>query len=351
VSTITQRLRRLRTSAGGIDTQAGLAEHLQVAMELELSTLPPYMCALYSIVDGANLEAAGLVRSVLMEEMLHVSLAANVLNAIGGRPVLARREVLPHYPTALPDGDQSFTVNLQKFSREAIATFLRIELPAAPSAAPQADGYHTIGQFYGAIENGLKRLAKSRAITFTHRPECQVEASDYYNGHGRIITVNSLETALEALNEIRHQGEGISHSVMEDNEPLDQLGYNLAHYFRFMEIAEGRRFQKGDSPRGGPTGPLLPVDWNAVRNMVPNPRAAWYPAGSPIRRQMDDCNACFLLLLQSLEAAFNGDKPRFRQAVPLMLELKQRITGLMNIPSGIADTMLGPSFEWPGSPA
>ena len=67
-----------------IDSLEALRRHLQWALELEHSTIPPYLCALYSIREDANPAAAELVRSVFMEEMLHMTLVANVLNAVGG---------------------------------------------------------------------------------------------------------------------------------------------------------------------------------------------------------------------------------------------------------------------------
>jgi hypothetical protein len=69
-----------------IDSTHALRAHLQWALELEHSTIPPYLCALYSIPEGSNPEAAEVVRSVFMEEMLHMTLVANVLNAVGGSP-------------------------------------------------------------------------------------------------------------------------------------------------------------------------------------------------------------------------------------------------------------------------
>ncbi len=318
-----------------------LRDHLQIALELELSTLPPYMCALYSIPDGSNVEASGLIRSVLMEEMLHILLVANVLNAVGGSPKLTGKDVVPSYPTMLPDSDGSFPVSLQKFCPEAIATFQRIELPAAAGSAPQGDHYHTIGQFYEAIEEMLK----SSDITFD--PTHQVSPDDFYNGHGNVIRVSSLDTALEAMHEIQHQGEGISDSILEDNQRLDAIGYELAHYFRFTEIAEGRRYKLGDTPQGGPTGSLFPIDWSAAKNMMTNPKVGLFAPGDPIRKQMNDCNKMFFLMLHTLEEALNGGNRRIADAVPMMIELKQRAMGLMNVPSGIADTTLGPSFELP----
>ena len=58
-----------------ITSLESLREHLQWAIELEHSTIPPYLCALYSIAPGRNSEATELVSSVLLEEMLHMTLA------------------------------------------------------------------------------------------------------------------------------------------------------------------------------------------------------------------------------------------------------------------------------------
>ena len=89
------------------------------------------------------------------------------------------------------------------------------------------------------------------------------------------------------------------------------------------------------------------MDWNASKNMIANPQSGWFAPGTPTRDQMDACNQTWLDLLLSLEEGFNGNKQRFLQAVPFMLELKRRVNALMNIPSGIAGTVLGPSFELP----
>ena len=77
-----------------IATLESLREHLQWAIELEHFTLPPYLCALYSLDAVRNPEASEVVASVLVEEMLHMTLAANLLNAVGGRPRLDVPELL-----------------------------------------------------------------------------------------------------------------------------------------------------------------------------------------------------------------------------------------------------------------
>src|SRR3954465_2835881 len=81
-----------------ITTVEDLRTHLQWAIELEHATIPPYLCALYSLDAARNPAAAEVVQSVFVEEMLHLALAANLLNAVGGKPVLDAPRLLPGYP-------------------------------------------------------------------------------------------------------------------------------------------------------------------------------------------------------------------------------------------------------------
>jgi Ferritin-like len=60
-----------RSSQARIRTLDSLREHLQWAIELEPATLPPYLCALYSLDPARNPEAVVVVWSVFVEEMLH----------------------------------------------------------------------------------------------------------------------------------------------------------------------------------------------------------------------------------------------------------------------------------------
>ena len=80
-----------------IATLESLREHLQWAIELEHFTLPPYLCALYSLDAARNPDASEVVASVLVEEMLHMTLAANLLNAVGGHPRLDTPQMLSAY--------------------------------------------------------------------------------------------------------------------------------------------------------------------------------------------------------------------------------------------------------------
>ncbi|MDT7783362.1 MAG: hypothetical protein QOF58_1781, partial [Pseudonocardiales bacterium] len=145
-------------AAAQIETLEDLRRHLQWAIELEHATIPPYLCALYSLDPGRNAVATQVVGGVFAEEMLHLALAANLLNAVGGEPKLDTPELLPPYPHPLPHGDKSVHVHLAPFGPDALELFLRIEQPASADAPAEADGYETIGQFYAAIEAGIRAL-------------------------------------------------------------------------------------------------------------------------------------------------------------------------------------------------
>ena len=82
-----------------IKTLEGLHEHLQWALELEHSTIPPYLCALYSIKPKSNIEAFEVIHSIFIEEMLHMALVANIAIATGCNLKLDYPEFMPNYPS------------------------------------------------------------------------------------------------------------------------------------------------------------------------------------------------------------------------------------------------------------
>src|SRR5665213_2756788 len=62
----------LKEKDSSIRTIGELRSAFQTAIELEHSTIPPYLVALYSIKDGTNQVATQIIRSVVIEEMLHM---------------------------------------------------------------------------------------------------------------------------------------------------------------------------------------------------------------------------------------------------------------------------------------
>jgi CDGSH-type Zn-finger protein len=333
-----------------IRTIESLRQHLQWAIEIEHATLPPYLCALYSIKEGHNREAFEVIHSVLLEEMLHMTLAANLLNAVGGAPQVDKPGFMPLYPTSLPHSNKAFVVSLTKFSRDALAVFLQIERPTEHTGLPEDDQFETIGQFYEAIEDALRRLCRElgEGAVFTGEPARQVTDELYYGGGGRIIAVRDLTSAMAALAEIVEQGEGLQHKEIwdGDRDMFHPERGEVAHYFRFSELAVGRRFQPGDTPQSGPTGDRFRVDWDAVHNMRPNPRAGDYPEGSEIRARLDEFNRSYSGLLHLLHESFNGSPRLLAVATGLMYGLKEEAIRLMALPAGDGESTVGPSFEY-----
>ncbi|MFI7703984.1 ferritin-like domain-containing protein [Nonomuraea sp. NPDC049480] len=330
-----------------IATLDSLREHLQWAIELEHATLPPYLCALYSLDPERNPEAVEVVGSVFAEEMLHLALAANLLNAVGGRPRLDTPQMLPPHPRRLPHGD--LELSLLPFGAEALEMFLRLERPAPPGAPAQSDGYETIGQFYDAIEQGLRHLCDrlgERAL-FRGDPARQVSGAHFRHTAGRLIAVDGLASALAALEEIVEQGEGTSRAEVWDG---DQNVFHpdreeAAHYYRFQELKIGRRYQRGDTPQSGPTGEPLRVDLVGVRPMRRNPRLSDHAPGSAIRTAQEEFNHTYCAVLHLLEKAFNGSPKLLSVATGTMYALKAQAQALMLMP-GEDGTTAGPTFEY-----
>ncbi|MFI6184114.1 ferritin-like domain-containing protein [Nonomuraea sp. NPDC051191] len=298
-----------------IGTLGSLREHLQWAIQLEHATLPPYLTALYSLDPERNPAAVEVVSGVFVEEMLHLALAANLLNAVGGRPRLDMPGMLPPHPRKLPHGD--LEVSLVPFGAEALEMFLRLEQPAPPGAPPEDDGYETIGQFYAAIEQGLRYLCETlgEKEVFCGDPARQVSGGHFRHTGGRLVAVTDLASALDALKEIVEQGEGTARGEVWDGDQDE-----VAHYYRFMELKLGRRYRRGDTPESGPTGEELSLDLTGVFPMTPDPAD---------RAAQEEFDHTYCAILHLLELAFNGSPRMLAVATGEMYALKAQAQGLM----------------------
>jgi CDGSH-type Zn-finger protein len=286
-----------------------------------------------------------------MEEMLHMTLAANILNAIGGSPQFDKPDFIATYPAYLPHSDRSFRVPLEKFSRPVIDTMIKFEKPEAEGATPEDDNYKTLGQFYGAIENGLMQLSKElgQERLFCGDPGRQIlDDSISFGGSGRIIAVTDLGSALEALEEIIEQGEGLDHgSIWDGDRNMFHLEREeVGHFFRLNQIVYGRYYKLGDTPQSGPTGKTFEVDWAAVYNMQANPCSSDYPVGSDVEVAMSLFNKAYSEMLGTMQQAFNGEPERLSTSIGAMMELKNLAVDLMKLPSGDGQTCAGPGFEY-----
>ena len=114
-----------------------LRNDLQTALELEHATIPPYLTALVSIKEEHNGEVKRVLNTVLVQEMLHMTLVSNLLNAVGGKPSLTHKGFVLEYPNVLPGGVQrDLHIPLEKLSKDLIRNvFMKIEEPTLTVAA------------------------------------------------------------------------------------------------------------------------------------------------------------------------------------------------------------------------
>ncbi len=306
-----------------IDDLNDLRRHLQLAIEIEHATMPPYLTALYSLreEDGRNYETHRLIRRVVIEEMLHLALACNVLNAVGGHPRLAFETFTPEYPIQLPQSDTDYIVHLERCSDDALDTFLKVELPAYPLPERLADvGYRTIGEFYENLQAGLTRLTDAMGpdSVFTGDRGRQL-TSGYYDRPGLVEVIN-LAAANQALDIVIHQGEG----AQAPNPDVPTA--SKPHYFLFRDIRDRTIRDAACQP--------LPREEQftpeAVAPTVKDPRLM----GGTVRDLSRPFDETYSGLLRKLDRVFNGYPGEIGEALGIMGSLRTQAAQLMSQPLG-----------------
>jgi hypothetical protein len=341
-----------RATVAGLEGDApaiqAVRDALQLAIELEHATIPVYLYVMYSLDPVKNAQIVQLIDSVVVDEMLHMVLSANVLNALGGSPEIDKPEFVPQYPGHLPGSVESgLTVHLRPFSMEQLDELIAIEQPEDPLIFPLAavagDEHVTIGEFYAKIRAAIVLLG-DKAFDASGRNQVPPDLMD-----GSIVVTN-VATATAAIDTIVRQGEGTTTS------PLDAAGGEMAHYYRFEEIKHGHLLVALPDPKTPDTaysytGEAVPFDDTGVYPVPCDPRAHGFPNGylpGSAQAQMNDAfNATYTGLLGVLHALVNGDatNARFSAALGIMMSLKSQATGMA---AGLARPGLhvGPTFQY-----
>lgn len=328
-----------------------LPRALKRAISFEHATIPIYLYALYSLDLSRNAKIAGLLESIVREEMLHMLLACNLLNAIGGRPNLSARSFIPRFPCPVPGMIASgLEIGLERFSRDLVKrVFMEIEAPDDPIGvrAPAADNPSrlSVGEFYASIRLQLERAGER---IFAHRRGTQIQQARMPG----LIAITDLDSAAKALDVIVEQGEGTPQSPKSSES-------DYAHYYRFAEIYHGREISLNPrATRNSPPddrylyeGSPIPFDEAAVWRVPNNPRATDYAPGTRARRACDTFNYTYTMLLRALDDVVNGRKGDFDSTLGMMFSLRHQAIEMV---SGVSTDGLhvGPSFEYqPLNPA
>lgn len=342
----------------------GVQEMVSNAVVLELATLPTYYTGIFSNKPGTNEKATALVHSVAYEEMLHLTLASNLLISIGGKPAIYSAGSTLEFPTPLPDMvDPSLTVDLDSMTRDQIyRVYMGIEHPDTTAILPGekehhlvatkriaaekcGKSYNSIGDFYNAILDKLEELPNPFA---NPNLENQVDIRKYFPsvcapgpkgkqqipiGNGKVYDMQSAKNAVGA---ILAQGEG----AQIERDPIDPRGGlkdSFAHYFKFAEIYYGKRLKEDSAAESGwsYSGDAIPVDYDNLYSFRPNTAlddfketdASYYPA--------HEFYSTYLRLLRALDDAFNGNPDQLNPAISIMFELKLSANKVVAFPDPI----------------
>lgn len=258
-------------SAVRIENRAQLIYLLTEAAELEHQVLCSYLFASFSLKDAPDEGLAQdqmsavkrwrfLIREIVVQEMLHLASACNLLTAVGGAPHL-RRPNLPNSPRAYPG---SFKLRLMPFNMDAVDQFIFLERPESLDPAKELDysemppptvnltdifsserHYDTLGELYRGIQDGLTYLSQKfgEEGLFIGPPQTQI--TEQYFGMTGLAQVCDLNSALAAVNTIIEQGEGASVET-EDS-----------HYSKFLKIRGEYASLKAADPNFEPARPVL----------------------------------------------------------------------------------------------
>lgn len=321
---------------------AWLLSALQSAVALEHATLPLYLSAMFSLqVQGYTVY--NLLRSVVMEEMVHMAIACNILAALGGTPQIKALD--PKFPSdGLPGGaEPDLHVVLAKVSKKQIKNFMRLEVPAfLLDPKYQHESYPTIANLYAAIRGAIESNADAcRAALKKGGTSSQVGDDIGFTTITYTEGQDPLPQLYDALDEIVLQGEGSpSHTLHADKFEGEE-----SHYAKYAEIYYGRRYSKpqGRVPLTRETEheyfqgyPIFPPD---VVNVLTVPADGYEaalkadPDGATVEAAMAKFDQAYTGIMSDLDLMWNGpaaqEWPTFGQAVGAMGEL--RVLGCFNI--------------------
>ena len=291
---------------------------LTEAAEIEHNLMCCYLYAAWSLktepdddVDAATraeiVKWSRAIIDIAIDEMTHLALVANLMNAVGGVAHFGR----PNFPIApgmLPAG---LVVRLAPFNRDTLQHFIYLERPegsAEPDAAgfvcvqtyergqhglrltPAAQDYLTVGHLYRSVEAGLKALVErhGEAAVFCGDPALQV-GPDTVTLDG-LIAITDLQTACQALETIVEQGEGASaHS-------------DTCHFARFVAIRDALDARPDLKP-------AHPAATNPVMRHPPFPEGRVWVSREDARGVIDLGNAAYNHMLRCLSQGFAATDP------------------------------------------
>ncbi|HEX6678373.1 MAG TPA: ferritin-like domain-containing protein [Actinomycetes bacterium] len=343
-----------------VDSREQLVYLLTQASELEQGILCEYLFALYSLKrdpqDGLSGEQLDQVTrwgrtlsEIAVQEMLHLTLATNMLIAVGAPPHFHR----PNFPIHCQWYPPDVQIALVPFGEAALRHFLYLERPdnvdvadteayaavcecrpltATPStlmAAPQE--YSTVGHLYRSIDYGFTRLVERYGVAdvFIGPPDAQ--ATSKVLGWPELRAVTDLASAKAAIATIVEQGEGADGDWRE------------AHFGRLSTILDEYLAAAQADPTFSPAWPARPA---YVRRPPDQPQAT--VISDPLTAQVADLfDAAHQTLLQALCRLFVRDDETDEEVATLADSAIELMAGVLRPLGSMLTTLpLGPDHPW-----
>jgi len=337
---------------------------LAEAAEIEHNLMCCYLYAAWSLKtepdDGVDPEIRkallGWERAIVgvaIDEMTHLALVANLLNAVCGGAHFSR----PNFPIGEGYHPAEMSVRLAPFNRATLQHFIHLERPEdndEPDGEgfvrggnyrrglnglrfmPSAQDYRTVGHLYRSVEAALRELSASlgEAELFCGEPALQV-------GHAIVAldgleAVTDLASACRAIETIVEQGEGA------------QADKASGHYQRFIAI----RSAYDERLRNDPSfAPAFPAAVNPVMRRPPSPEGRVWICDPAAQATLDVGNAAYAHMLRFLAQGFAATDPArkrrmFDAAIDLMTAVSPLAKQLARMPANATEEVnAGLSFS------
>ena len=309
-----------------VEHRESLAFALSEAAELEHGLLCCYLYTAFSIGPrcerrhGAE-QAAAIARwraeitDIARDEMIHLALVSNLLNAIGAAPHFMR----PNFPVASGYHPAGIVVSLAPFCLSTIQHFVYLERPEdvieregegfarrpytrigqAGRLVPSGQDYATQGDLYRWIRAGFAHLVElhGEAQVLCGDPRLQVTSAQI--GLPGVTAVTDLASAERALDTIVTQGEGAPRCP------------GHSHFSRFSAIRRELEQVLAADPA---FAPAAGVAYNPVMRPPANPEGLVWIDAEPAASVLDVANAIYAFTLRSLGVLHSpvalADEPR-----------------------------------------
>ncbi len=263
-----------------IENREELLFLLGEASQLEHMLMCEYLFAVFSlkrdINEGVTTEQLAainrwdrVISTVAAQEMLHLTLASNMLSAIGSSAHFNR----PNFPQQSKYFPSGVKVALLPFGKDALLHFLFLERPegmnredaaslegrnvqdelsqpvviTSQNLVPEPEEFATVGHLYRGIEQGFQHLVEKQGAQQIFIGPPKAQATQAYFAWPELIPVTDLPSAIKAIETIVEEGEGA------------RGDWRNAHYGKFLQVYNEYLALKEQDPDFEPTRPVKPA--------------------------------------------------------------------------------------------